>query len=127
MVTIPVDHYDEATEQDITSAKSGLNPEQCAIIVHIARGLRQFGSSAARPTIRSCIGLARVLASRQVPADINNDRFAIFAWDFFGNSIDPKDVKGPWTQATFRDLIGELLRDTPTTTATTGKRKSRAA
>ncbi|MFN8729025.1 MAG: gas vesicle protein GvpN [Planctomyces sp.] len=131
MVTIPVDHYDEATEQDITSAKSGLAPEQCAIVVHIARGLRQFGASAARPTIRSCIGLARVLASRGVPADIRDDRFAIFAWDFFGNSIDPKDINGPWNQATFRDLIAELLRDVGTSPSsggsTGGKRKGRAA
>lgn len=87
LVTILVDHYDGATESQITASKSGMPLEQAELIVAMARALRELNPSGARPTIRACIGLARTMASRGAPVDPSDPFFRAAAWDFLGSAL----------------------------------------
>jgi len=62
LITIEVDHFDRNTEIQITKAKSGLPQSDSEIIVDIIRELRQIGVNNNRPTIRTCIAVAKILA-----------------------------------------------------------------
>lgn len=64
MVTIKLDRHDVETEIAITQSKSGLPYEDCRAIVEMIREFRKIGVNNARPTIRACIMLARVVALR---------------------------------------------------------------
>jgi gas vesicle protein GvpN len=62
MITLLVGHYDRETEVQITKSKSGLGLEDSEIIVDIVRELREMGECKHRPSIRSCIAIAKILA-----------------------------------------------------------------
>lgn len=64
MVTLKLDRHDLETEIAITQAKSSLPLEQARAIVEMVREFRTIGVNNARPTIRACIMLARVVALR---------------------------------------------------------------
>lgn len=64
MITIAIDHPDEETEVAITQAKSGIPFGQAKSIVDVVREFRGHGRGSARPTIRACLMLARVVATR---------------------------------------------------------------
>ncbi len=65
MITIKVGHHDYETEVAITQAKSGLPWRQAKSIVDIVRQFRELGVKNARPTIRACIMLGRIVANRK--------------------------------------------------------------
>lgn len=108
LVTIQVDHYDEQTERDITSAKSGLEPEQSALIVGLARLLRELGPSKNRPTIRACIALGKVLAARRASAHPDDPLFAACAWDILGSATP---TVGPAREPLTPALLDKLARE----------------
>jgi gas vesicle protein GvpN len=64
MITLKLDHHDADTEVSITQAKSGLPIQQAQAIVGMIREFRTIGVNNARPTIRACIMLARIVALR---------------------------------------------------------------
>lgn len=65
MITLKVGHHDLETEVAITQAKSGLPWAQARAIVDIVREFRALGVNNARPTIRACIMLGRIVATRK--------------------------------------------------------------
>ncbi|MDP2761131.1 MAG: gas vesicle protein GvpN [Sideroxyarcus sp.] len=65
MITLKVGHHDYETEVAITKAKSGLPWRQSKSIVDIVREFRELGVNNARPTIRACIMLGRIVANRK--------------------------------------------------------------
>ena len=65
MITLKVGHHDLETEVAITQAKSGLPWRQAKAIVDIVREFRVLGVNNARPTIRACIMLGRIVAGRK--------------------------------------------------------------
>lgn len=65
MITLKVGHHDYETEVAITQAKSGLPWRQSKAIVDIVREFRELGVNNARPTIRACIMLGRIMANRK--------------------------------------------------------------
>jgi len=65
MITVKVSHHDLETEVAITRAKSGLPWKQAKSIVDIVREFRALGVNNARPTIRACIMLGRIVAARK--------------------------------------------------------------
>ena len=65
MITLKVGHHDLETEVAITQAKSGLPWRQAKAIVGIVREFRVLGVNNARPTIRACIMLGRIVAARK--------------------------------------------------------------
>lgn len=96
LVTIIVDHYDAATESQITASKSGLPQGDAEYVVALARALRELNPSGARPTIRACIGLGRALVARERRADPGDPFFMAAAWDFLGSALaGPATNSGP--------------------------------
>ena len=65
MITINIGQYDEDTETAITSAKSGLPPEEARRIVKLVQEFRHLGVANCHPTVRACIMIARLTALRQ--------------------------------------------------------------
>jgi nitric oxide reductase NorQ protein len=59
MVTLDLDHYDFATEIQITATKANTPTIEAKKIVNIAEGLRTFSTSGNFPTIRACIMVAK--------------------------------------------------------------------
>ena len=77
LITIQLEHYDRATEIEITTARSGIGPADAETIVDVVRKLRRVGVSNSRPTIRACIAIARVLTLRGAHAHPDD---SIFQW-----------------------------------------------
>lgn len=65
MITIKLGHHDLETEVAVTQVKSGLPWNQAKAIVDIVREFRALGVNNARPTIRACIMLGRIVAARR--------------------------------------------------------------
>lgn len=65
MITLKVGHHDLETEVAITQAKSGLSWPASRAIVDIVREFRGLGVNNARPTIRACIMLGKIVAARK--------------------------------------------------------------
>jgi nitric oxide reductase NorQ protein len=86
LITIQVDHYDQDTEIGITAAKSGLDEEAVAYIVDIARAFRALGPSPHRPTIRACIAVAKIIASRGAKAHPDDPFFRAVSFDVMADS-----------------------------------------
>jgi gas vesicle protein GvpN len=77
LITIKLDHYDRETEVGIAMAKSGLSRVDAEAIVDIIRELRGVGVNNHRPTIRASIAIAKVLASRNAHARLEDP---VFNW-----------------------------------------------
>jgi len=75
MITLKLDRHDGETEIAITQAKSGLPRKQAQAIVEMIREFRTIGVNNARPTIRACIMLARVVALRGGVVDASDPLF----------------------------------------------------
>ncbi len=73
LITIQIHHFDRETEVEIVVARSGIPREDAEIIVDIIRKLRNLGVNNHRPSIRTGIMIARILAYRGCRA----------AWDDF--------------------------------------------
>ena len=81
MITIKVGHHDYETEVAITQAKSGLSWRQSKSIVDIVREFRDLGVNNARPTIRACIMLGRIVANRQGTVSAGDPAFRALCHD----------------------------------------------
>ncbi|PFG10380.1 MULTISPECIES: gas vesicle protein GvpN [unclassified Marinobacter] len=75
MITIKLDRHDAETEIAITQAKSGLPRIQAQAIVEMVREFRTIGVNNALPTIRACVMLARIVASRGSVVDASDPLF----------------------------------------------------
>ena len=75
MITVKVGHHDLETEVAITQAKSGLPWKQAKSIVDIVREFRALGVNNARPTIRACIMLGRIVAARKGTVAVGDAAF----------------------------------------------------
>ena len=75
LITMRVDHYDRETEVQITTAKSGIPRPDAEKIVDVVRELRGMGVNNHRPSVRSCIAIARVLALRHARAHCDDSTF----------------------------------------------------
>jgi len=75
MITIKLDRHDAETEIAITQAKSGLPQVQAQAIVKMIRESRTIEANNARPTIRACIMLARIVAARGSVVDASDPLF----------------------------------------------------
>ncbi|TLD39940.1 MAG: Gas vesicle protein gvpN [Candidatus Jettenia ecosi] len=64
LVTIQIHHFDCETEIKILIARSGISREDAETIVNIIRKLRSMGVNNHRPSIRTGIMIARILAHR---------------------------------------------------------------
>jgi nitric oxide reductase NorQ protein len=83
IITVGVDHYDEATEIAITQAKGVISKPHATALVRLARTLRARHEHGNRPTIRACLAAARVC--RQLDLAPGDPKFAHIAWDVFGS------------------------------------------
>ncbi len=72
MITLDLDAYDYATEVAITQKKSDLSKSDAEIIVNIVSELRKIDSCEFGCSIRSCIKIAKVLASEGITPIIKN-------------------------------------------------------
>ena len=77
LITINMDHYDRETEIQITKARGGIDSEDAGTIVDLVRELRGMGVNNHRPSIRSCIAIASVLAHRGARARLDDP---VFQW-----------------------------------------------
>ncbi len=75
MITISLGHFDRETEIEITMARSGISRNNAERIVDVVREIRGIGVNNHRPTIRSCIAIAKILASRGGQARIDDSTF----------------------------------------------------
>src|SRR5271157_5312830 len=77
LITIQLEHYDRETEIEITIARSGVGPDDAAIIVDLVRKLRGIGVNNHRPTIRATIVIAKILVHRGARARLDDP---VFQW-----------------------------------------------
>lgn len=80
MITLRLDHHDLETEVAITRAKSGIDPAAARALVGMVRELRDSTGSA-RPSIRACIMLARLMVQRGLAADADDPEFRQLCFD----------------------------------------------
>lgn len=125
LVTIQVDHYDAATERDVMVAKSGVSPEDAAVVVETARAIRQLGGGS-RPTIRACIALGKALRSRGAGVDPDDPFFRAALWDLFGGACDDAEPAKRPTPETLVEFIREGLAQRPQSAASRKPRRSAA-
>ena len=81
LITIKLEHYDRETEVGIAMAKSGISRADAETIVDIIRELRGVGVNNHRPTIRASIAIAKILASRNAHARLEDPVFNRFCRD----------------------------------------------
>lgn len=117
LVTINLEHYDRETEIEITIIKSCISRRDAETIVDIVRELRGTGVNNHRPTIRSCIAIARVLAVKGCHARWDDDFFQC-VWRDILSSDTAKVTKGG--QPVILDKAEEIIRKV------CGERKGRA-
>ncbi|MCF8036103.1 MAG: gas vesicle protein GvpN [Desulfobacteraceae bacterium] len=84
LVTIRLEHYDLETEIEITMTRSGISRQDAEIIVDIVKQLRKTGVNNHRPTIRSSIAIARILAYRKGRAHPEDPAFRWVCRDVLG-------------------------------------------
>jgi len=77
LITIQLNHFDRETEIQIAMAKSNLPREDAETIIDVIRELRGVGVNNHRPTIRSCIAIAKILVHRHARAWQED---AVFLW-----------------------------------------------
>lgn len=87
LVTIQVDPHALETEIAVVMARSGLDADDAARLVHLSRALGSREAEGPGPGLGATIVLARVLVRAGVPVDARDDRFVGFAWDILGRTI----------------------------------------
>ncbi|MBI4339405.1 MAG: gas vesicle protein GvpN, partial [Chloroflexi bacterium] len=85
MVTLDLDFFDEETEAEITTAKSGLERGEAEKIVRVVRALRESGVCEFSPTVRGCIMLARAARVAACPVSNSDTRFRTFCLDILAS------------------------------------------
>ncbi len=137
LITIQVDHYDLETEIGITKAKSGLDEDQVAYIVRIARALRSIGSSPHRPTIRACIAVAKILVKRGAIAKPDDEFFRAVSFDILSEGTQIVGAGTTHADALAQHLAmlnevfaahtrGETIADAPEASGAPNQTKGRA-
>jgi hypothetical protein len=116
MITLKVGHHDLATEVAITQAKSGLSWADSRAIVDIVREFRALGARNARPTIRACIRLGRIVAARNGVVAAGDRAFRELCQDVFND--DCSKVTHDGHPASLERLDEILERCCPCATAT---------
>ena len=106
LITIHMDHCDRETEVRITTAKSGIAKRDAETIVDIVRELRGIGTSNHRPTIRTCIAIAKVLAHCQGRALESDPLFRSVCRDIL--SMDTAKVTHGG-QAVMSEVVNEVV------------------
>ena len=109
LITIRLEHLDRESEVRITVAKSGIARDDAEAIVDIVRALRDLGPNRHRPTIRTCIALARVLAYRSIHAQAENPVFRSICHDILGMDTakvthDGQPVMSPRVEEVIRSV-----------------------
>lgn len=108
LVTIDLDFYEYETEVEITAARSGLEWEDAARLVHIVRDFRASGAYQQVPTLRACIMLAKVLVSQNQRPTADNPFFLQMCLDLLGGKaafIAPSDERYVQRRKMIMDLI----------------------
>jgi nitric oxide reductase NorQ protein len=90
LITIQLGHYDRESEIRITAGRTGIEPQEAAMVVDIVRHLRGIGVNNHRPTIRACIAIAAILAHRKLRADPANPLFIRICQDVL--SVDSAKI-----------------------------------
>ena len=85
LVTIDLDYYDRDTEIAITTARSGLPPDEAARVVDVVRDYRASGEYDQTPTLRSCIMIARVAAQEGLRPTAADPRFVRICLDLLAS------------------------------------------
>lgn len=106
MITLTLDHHDLETEVAITQAKSALPWNQAKAIVDIVRGFRELGVNNARPTIRACIMLGRIVAARKGTVAADDPAFRELCHDVLNADCIKVTRNG---QAAGRERLDEIL------------------
>lgn len=75
MITIDLDRFDKETEIAITISKSNIQKNIAKKIVALVRELRSKEVCEIPPTIRACIMIAKVAASKKIDFDAKNSLF----------------------------------------------------
>jgi nitric oxide reductase NorQ protein len=117
LVTINLGHYDRETEVEITMKRSSISRRDAENIVDVVRELRGIGVNNHRPTIRSCIAIARVLAVKGSHARWDDDFFQC-VWRDILSADTAKVTKGG--EPVILEKAEEIIR------RVCGERKGRA-
>jgi len=107
MITMDLDHFDRETEIAITTAKSGLTPEETAKIVDIVRGLRESGKCEYTPTIRGPIMIGKTLKVRGGVVSKDNPIFRETALEILTSETSRIGSKSH--QAKVREVLNGLI------------------
>ncbi|MBI4864184.1 MAG: gas vesicle protein GvpN [Candidatus Riflebacteria bacterium] len=75
MITLRLDHYDEATEAAITASRSSLSEDDARKIVRLVREIRELGVGRHKPTIRASIMLGRLTKLRGAQVHAHDEVF----------------------------------------------------
>ena len=109
LVTIHVHHFDRETEIKIVEARSGIPREDAEIIIDIIRKLRSVGVNNHRPSIRSGIMIARILAHRGGRAAWNDPIFRRICRDVLNtNTIKVTHDGKLLMQETVTEIVEEV-------------------
>ena len=107
MVTLDLDYFDRETEVGITTAKSGISPNDASKIVDIVRGLRESDVYEFAPTVRGCIMITKTLQVRDIPVDKNNEKFRVVCLDIL--SSETSRIGSRSNQERVRQTIEKLI------------------
>lgn len=117
LITIQLDHFTRATEIAITESRSGISRIDSQVIVDIVRELRGTGVNNHRPTIRACIAIAKILASKQARARLDDPVFLLCCRDVLHTDTAKVTRSG---ESLMTQKVDEALRKV--CTAATAKR-----
>ncbi|MEM0982470.1 MAG: gas vesicle protein GvpN [Planctomycetota bacterium] len=121
LVTIRCDHYDAQTEVNIATAKSGIDAERAGRLVSMCRAVRERTKGGARPTIRTVIALARVVAACDCDVDADDSNFMMLARDLLGTDL----ARDGSAEASSVEAIREIIAVTAPVTASVTPRTPR--
>jgi len=108
LITIHLDHYDRDSEIRITMAKSGIARLDAEIIVDVVREMRCFGVNNHRPTIRSCIAIARILALKKGHARWEDSTFQWVCRDVLNTDTAKITREG---QSVMMEKLDQMIRN----------------
>lgn len=109
MVTIDLDHFDEATEIGIVRAKSGLSRHRAHQIVRVVRAVRESGNCEVLPTVRGAIMIAKTLALLDGRARGSRAVFAQVCQDILGS--ESSRAGGRANRAKVRELVTRCIEE----------------
>lgn len=88
MITLYIDHYDRETEIQITSAKSSIERHEAEVIVDLVRALRQCNENKTRPTVRSCVAIAKIIKHSGLQAQWKEPFFLAVCQDVLRGQLE---------------------------------------